>query len=709
MACPRLHWPKTVLLPSPMTFVVCGCKRACCALYLREHENMLTFIERFRLQKKMKTDLLLTVLAVVFLKGETAKPHFSLQCYKKTTDAYDDFFCTWEPGIPVENSTLFYDVPGKPVIKLCTGKKLSCNVIREDLRTKTRTTLWVEANIGNTTYRSHNLSVVLDNQVKYDAPEIKTMSRSSRHLTLRWEKPKNEVNEVIHEFAFRKLGDDLWKTLLVMVIDSVNLIMTPHFTEEWAVTFLQNDCYEVRIRRRAKGLDTVIWSDWSNIKKVPVEIYSQPKVVWKVGELKDGSRLLTLKWEEPQKLASFGGVLYKLFISSGPCLKENYTYNLNTTQHRVNVTASAVNLKITAINNVGESPTTQITVPAQHLNTCSKSLDLTLKHKKFCIEWYNFSDGETRPASVNVIRGRNILHAISKMKKGMKNFVRYHYFIHIHRKTNALCPFYKKEGVPKSAPVNVTVLNTTNSSALLWWKPIPVSDQKGFLKHYVIFITTETKADIKKVSWLQTNYTIQSLSPGTKYTVHIAGETAVGFGPNTTVEIQMNLLPPPTKGRVRCCRSLRHQLNNCVFPRLKTKCLPDIPRPVIPETLSCSPESDKETYAVEEEVDVPVLLPCKQDKSSEPELQEKRTMLEVCESPSQEQEDSKSQSDCDTTDACSSALSPDYKRQTPNLPTLLEEVKFSHGPSCCEVTPPSYKNSLVFELKTENTEEGTEF
>ncbi|XP_029110460.1 interleukin-12 receptor subunit beta-1 [Scleropages formosus] len=664
----------------------------------------------------MKTELLLMMLAVVLVKGEPAKPHFNLQCYKKTTDPDSDFICAWESRISADNFSLFYHAQKRPVAILWTGRGLTCKIPREMLLTKKMTTLWLEAKVGNRTYRSLNLSVVLETQVKYDAPEIKKMSRSSGNLTLWWDRQNSEDKGAIHEIAFRKQGDDLWQNNTFETRDGGNA------QEEWTESLPENECYEVRIRRMAKGLGTVIWSDWSNIKKVPIEICSKPKVTWEVGELKMGVRLLKLTWKEPQKLASFGGVSYKLSIFYGHCWRKIFLYNLYTTKYNINVTASAVNLNITAINSVGESPTAQITVPAQHLNTCSKSLDLLSKNvKKFCVELYNVNDEKTPPASVKTFHSKNITHAMKKMKKEMEDFVRYHYFIHVgdhSRRTIALCPFYKKEEAPASAPVNVTVLNKTHNSALLQWKPIPMSKQHGFLKHYIIYIERKSKIDIEKVSWLQTNYTVWNLSSGTEYTVNITGETDMGLGPNATIKIQMFSSQSNQDGKPSrtdtiisvTCLFVLCSIAICSFAikSFISNYLPDIPRPVIQETHCCSPENDKETYPVGEEVDVFVFLPSDEEKGKKPDVQEERATLVVSESSSQEQEDSECQSDSDTADASCFALSPDYKRQVLSLQAPLEGNECGHGPRHCDDTTPSYKNGLVFEGRTENTRKGTE-
>ncbi|XP_036375302.1 interleukin-12 receptor subunit beta-1 [Megalops cyprinoides] len=531
------------------------------------------------------------------------------------------------------------------------------------------------------------------------------MSRSSGKLTLTWKKPLGEVNGVVNEIQFRGLGDQ-WKSKTFETAGGEDKLDT------FELLIQDGIVYEVRIRRRAIHLEPYIWSAWSQTKKVPTEIHEPPKVNWTVGKLDNYVRLLNLTWEAPPRPASAGGVNYSLSLSI-PCQKRPKTIrNVNTTEYITNVTASDVNVTVIAVNNAGKSPTAHVTIPAEHLLDCPKdkaSPPDQMNVRKVCVEWYKLQDGVNGSPLGHRSVFINITDTIREIKEGCEDFVRYHYFVHTKGKqksrTIALCPMYKREGVPTHGPQNVTV-DVTYNSAIVSWEPIPIKDQQGFLRHYVIDIKSELYTKQVKVEWFQTNCTIQNLPARTRYTVHVAGETATGVGPNVTVHIS---LPQGLSDSewiiigILVVVLVLTILCSVIIKRFKSKLLPEIPTPVITETpIPCS-RNNEESYPFEEELHAVTLLQPQQDVCNKsPPGVEESSLLEARETTLCEDEGEESQTDSDDFQF-NFPMSPDYKRQMLSLPAPLESVELTSEQASCEVTTPVYRNGLVFELKTEDT------
>ncbi|KAJ8374741.1 hypothetical protein SKAU_G00053210 [Synaphobranchus kaupii] len=658
----------------------------------------------------MKLRVLSMVLLVVGVDGATVEAPSDLKCYKKSTEFDEDFTCSWKPAASGENShyTLRFcfisvQISANRCKDIDAGRKTSILVVYENFATAKETYMWVDARMGNYTYSSANFTMILKDQVRYDAPHIKSMSRSSGNLTLYWENPPGEKKTIINEIQFRKRGQQLWQNKTLETQGG-------HKPEGCTLSIEKDAVYEARVKRRAKNID--IWSAWSKTNKVPIELHKQPAVNWTVGELSEGRRLLKLNWTAPPEAESVGEVTYDISFVITPCQRKAKTAQTSTTKYKINVTASAVNVTIVAINNVGESPKQILTIPAQHLRNCPKDQVEHLKRKKGakCVEWYELA-GDTSTSPVYNKTDKDAIRVLSQMKEGMKDFVRYHYFVHNTRKspqTIALCPIYKTEGVPKHGPPNLTVVNVTDNSALVSWQPIPITHQQGFLKNYVIYITRGNDTNVVNVSQFQTNYSIQNITPGTLYIVNVAGETAKGVGPNTTREIllnpqQVNTGLPGFGGIIVGLFLLVVLTIFCSFiiKRLKHKLLPEIPTPIITETPVNPLRNDEELYPAGEELHPVVLVHDLHDKSNKsPPPLEESPLLEVRDTSLCEDEGGETQVDSDAFGLIF-PLNPDYKRQALSLPAPLELTEHSHEQADCEASTP-YRNGLVFELKVGN-------
>ncbi|XP_071200948.1 interleukin-6 receptor subunit beta-like isoform X3 [Salvelinus alpinus] len=496
------------------------------------------------------------VIAMVIAQGATIKCPSTPLCYKKTESA-TIYTCEWETPESMKNATyeLFYSRSNSTESRTSLGSsRKSCICVQDNtVLNKVLLDIWVVAYMGNRSCQSRNTAVTLSERVKYEAPQRMSMARSSSNLTLSWDNTKDAIIEV----KFRRLEETsgTWNTFKKEVKQAMVTLEN-----------LQNESvYQLQVRQMSKHVKHPLWSDWTPILDVPTEIPNPPEVNWTVEDFNNGTRLLKLTWGTPPYPVSMQ-VNYNLSLHIWPCLlkRKNFT-NVTTTEISVYVTYSAVSGDIIAFNKVGKSSPTHILVPAKHLTFPSKSwpndrlipLNYTHGFMKSCLEWYKSTDGETRPEKVNRSKlNGTVKKKLKHVRKKMDDYVRYYYLVHKQTdgkpQSTEMCLMYKKEGAPSKAPDHFTapILNVTTNSAMLHWKPIPVPDQRGFLTHYEVCYTRRSQKNESHIESechnsfaSKTEYLVQHLTPGSIYNIHLAGATAAGSGPTTTIQIVTKPLP----------------------------------------------------------------------------------------------------------------------------------------------------------------------
>ncbi|NWT98962.1 SDK2 protein, partial [Urocynchramus pylzowi] len=104
-----------------------------------------------------------------------------------------------------------------------------------------------------------------------------------------------------------------------------------------------------------------------------------------------------------------------------------------------------------------------------------------------------------------------------------------------HEETFGVTHFYSVEGVPRTGPTNVTILNITKHSALVKWTEIAAEDRLGFLQGYRISYidSSRKKPPAVTLNASTTSYHLTGLKEKTTYRVQISGFTNAGEGPLT--------------------------------------------------------------------------------------------------------------------------------------------------------------------------------
>ncbi|KAM9479815.1 uncharacterized protein ACWYII_006812 isoform 3-T4 [Salvelinus alpinus] len=327
------------------------------------------------------------------------------------------------------------------------------------------------------------------------------------------------------------------------------------------------------------------------------------------------------------------------------------------------------------------------------------------------MQWYKSTDGETRPEKVNRSKlNGTVKKKLKHVRKKMDDYVRYYYLVHKQTdgkpQSTEMCLMYKKEGAPSKAPDHFTapILNVTTNSAMLHWKPIPVPDQRGFLTHYEVCYTRRSQKNESHIESechnsfaSKTEYLVQHLTPGSIYNIHLAGATAAGSGPTTTIQIVTKPLPQSIIGWIIAgiIVLIAILITVCLFiiKRHKKKIFPPIPRPVVVESVNYRARNQN-MYEEEEVHELQLHDNCSQDPNPE-----EATVLEVSETYECEDTDEKCLGDSST--PVSDLLSPDYKGQV----LRLETPDSSQGEIDCMVTMLMYRNGLVFDMKAYSTED----
>ncbi|NXU43222.1 SDK2 protein, partial [Drymodes brunneopygia] len=217
----------------------------------------------------------------------------------------------------------------------------------------------------------------------------------------------------------------------------------------------------------------------------------------------------------------------------------------------VNVSMAYYRVNISAYNEAGESPRAIYIVPEISVTDLPGQIHVKSQGTKVVVTW----TPEYNPKCyvVDWGTGKEDMHMkIITAATGnftLDNFqpyTLYQIMLHAsdvcqcesfigHEKTFGVTHFYSVEGVPRTGPTNVTILNITKHSALVKWTEIAAEDRLGFLQGYRISYTDSSrkKSPAVTLNSSTTSYHLTGLKEKTTYRVQISGFTNAGEGPLT--------------------------------------------------------------------------------------------------------------------------------------------------------------------------------
>ncbi|XP_068591019.1 leukemia inhibitory factor receptor [Cebidichthys violaceus] len=663
----------------------------------------LHLMETLKRWRSLHEYIVVFMFLITVSKGSACEAPSSPECFRRTKDK-SFYICEWSMNT-TESNVIFWIYFNKT--KFASLEKTRY-INEELLRIKYRAVhIWVEARVGNSSCMSTRRSVVLGQTVKYEAPQNISMSWFKNNLNLRW--IAAEMYPALAEIRFRRSEHptESWEKLQ----RTTNTTSEPSMYHVIVGNLLKDSVYQVQIRHRSTLPTTLnpLWSDWSPVVTVPAELEQKPEVTTTT-RLLNGTRKVTLMWKPIPHAAAVTGVSYMLTDTQSshgcPCKKKGHP--INTSKHTTTVSLSAVNISVIARNSAGYSPPAIIQVPAEpaaDLKICDKTL-LHEKLHKTCLEWYELPDGDSRPKNVITLTAKKTKEERKQIQMSIKDYVRYLYFEHRCEggrkpQTVKMCLFYQKEGVPLREPQDLIAFSETHTSVDLSWKGIPSVDQRGFLTHYILKVSSQDELkECCNISASLLKHRLENLTPGTKYNISLVGVTRAGDGPEATVTI--NTLP---EKRVNVWWSLGllflffflTTMCTCILKRIQNKIFPPVPTPVIPDLIPYQPES-QEFPEGKEEVHKLTLHQHPEDKSVPEDAKETTVLTGEWDEGTDENLDDRVDSRMSegTSDECPGSTDEALRSSREGEMTDLEQVDN-------EIAMLIYRNGLVFDVKADSS------
>ncbi|XP_074022884.1 interleukin-6 receptor subunit beta-like [Numenius arquata] len=518
-----------------------------------------------------------------------------LVCYRELSE---DLTCTWLP-VPSAPNTINYTV----FLKWNRIQKLfqrntsssSITIARKDLFMERSASVWIGVHYAHDScVIGKKISVVPGKAGKCLTPSNINAHQITNQLIIKWDLPATPAP---YELRYREAFTESTRWVLVPVeSNAVNVTIS---------NLNAMSSYIVQLRCIAKdGLHCVCI--WSKEILVPHKLTKKPRISYnETTEISPGRRSVLLKWEVTQS-KNILGYYVKVERIPNSCRDSPNHIFLKDRNVLLNLSMAYYSVNISAYNKAGESPQAIYIVP--DFSAADLPGQIHVKHqgtnavvtwtpeynpKCFVVDW-GTGKGDMRMKIVTTAAGNFTLDNFQPYKL---------YKIMVHasdvcqcesftrdEKTFGVTHFYSVEGVPRTGPANVTILNVTKHSAFVKWTKIAAEDCLGFLQGYRISYTDSSgkKSLAVTLNSSTTSYHLTTLKEKTIYRVQISGFTNAGEGPLTLS--QPFTTPKYDKGEFEgfvtvLCFSMLFILIfapvtcSLMFKRLKISCWPSVPSP----------------------------------------------------------------------------------------------------------------------------------
>ncbi|XP_067417129.1 interleukin-12 receptor subunit beta-1 [Emydura macquarii macquarii] len=490
------------------------------------------------------TTMVWLLLAALALCGSADDA--DLLCYRKCNQC--DFICTWRAEATAGNATYFLKFcyhSTSPCKEFKTGPSTHYSIRYRNVRVLPNLTAWVESHSGGRVGRTQNITLQLENAIKLDPPPEKiTFSKSNGALKLRL--PKPEAWAVRHgplrrEARYRRMKGTEWAQVACQTPDEDD------GKDKTVICNLEtNAAFEVQIRHKTSHWSSY-WSNWSKSIFVPEEILASPEVNYTVGRVgRNGQRNVTFYWQGAHE--EQGDVTYRLAVHmlACPCTEpeEEIVLGKNTTTLSLALSAAAYHISMSASNAAGRGPRQTYRIPPGH-DTEISFLNVSSAGTSVTVQWAAKTNGtfycfEKQPQEEAQI------HAERLQKQFFENDIyvdtgtvepRRCYRIAVHGlgpeqhwSTFGSTYYFATNSTAEYASLDgpIHIQNITVNSAVLQWKPSPLSECPGLLKKYIICWTSEqdNHTTHNETNSSATLYTLKDLQPGSSYRVGIQAATA---------------------------------------------------------------------------------------------------------------------------------------------------------------------------------------
>ncbi|XP_063279557.1 interleukin-31 receptor subunit alpha-like [Prinia subflava] len=463
-----------------------------------------------------------------------------LVCYKELSE---DLTCTWLP-VPSAANTVNYTVYlkwnkiRKPFQRNTSSPSIT--IERKNLYIERFVSVWIAVNYAqDTCAKGKNISVLPSKAGKCLSPSNINAYQITNQLVIKWDLPTAHTR---YELRYREALTEPAPWTLVPLGSNVDNVTISNVNAM--------SSYIVQLRCITKdGLNCVCI--WSKDILVPHKLMNKPRISYNVTtQVSPGRRSVHLKWEVAQSENVLG---YFVNVERIPnsCSHPPNHISLKDREILVNISMANYRVNISAYNEAGESPRAIYVVPEFSVTDLPGQIHVksqgtnavvtwTPEHnpKCFVVDWG--TGKEDMQMKIITTATRNFT---------LDNFQPYKlYKIIVHSSDICQCEsfirdettfgvthFYSVEGVPRTGPANVTILNITKHSALVKWTKIAAEDHLGFLQGYRISYTDSSRKRSPAVTLNSsiTNYHLTGLKEKTTYRVQISGFTNAGEGPLT--------------------------------------------------------------------------------------------------------------------------------------------------------------------------------
>ncbi|XP_032864915.1 interleukin-31 receptor subunit alpha-like [Tyto alba] len=518
-----------------------------------------------------------------------------LVCYKEVSE---DLTCTWLP-VPSAPNTINYTVFLKwdriPKLFQRNTSLSSITIERKDLYMKRSASIWIAVNYAHgSCVKGNNISVIPSEAGKCLTPSNINAYQMTKQLIIKWDLPATPTP---YELRYREALTESTQWMLVPVeSNAVNVTI---------LNLNARTSYIVQLRCRANdGLQCVCV--WSKEVLVPHKLMNKPRISYNATtEISPGRRSVLLRWEVTQSENVLG---YYVNVERIPnsCRDSPNRIFLKDKKVLLNLSMAYYRVNISAYNKAGESPQAIYIVP--DFSATDLPGQIHVKHqgvnavvtwtpeynpKCFVVDWGTGKE-DMRMKIITTATGNFTLdnfqpYKLYKIMLHTSDVCQCESFTR-HEKTFGVTHFYSVEGVPRTGPTNVTILNITKHSALVKWTKIAAEDCLGFLQGYRIIYTDSSRKKSLAVTLNSstTSYHLTGLKEKNIYHVQISGFTNAGEGPPTLS--QPFSTPKYDKGEFEgfvtgICFSMMFILVfapltcSLVLKRLKIPCWPSVPSP----------------------------------------------------------------------------------------------------------------------------------
>ncbi|XP_074992985.1 interleukin-6 receptor subunit beta-like [Calonectris borealis] len=471
----------------------------------------------------------------------------------------------------------------------------SVTIERKNLYMKRSASIWIAVNYNHDScVKGKNISVTPSKAGKCLTPSNINAHQITNQLIIKWDLPATPTP---YELRYREALTESTRWTLVPIESNAVNVTVSHLNAM--------SSYVVQLRCIAKdGLHCVCI--WSKEILVPHKLMNKPRISYNAtAKISPGRRSVLLKWEVTQSENVLGYYVNVERIPNSCRDSPNHIF-LKETKVLLNLSMAYYRVNISAYNKAGESPQAIYIVP--DFSTTELPGQIHVKHqgtnavvtwtpeynpKCFVVDWGTGKE-DMRMKIVTSATGNFTLdnfqpYKLYKIMVHASDVCQCESFTR-HEKTFGVTHFYSVEGVPRTGPANVTILNITKHSALVKWTEIAAEDCLGFLQGYRISYTDSSRKKSLAVTLNSstTSYRLTRLKEKTIYRVQISGFTNAGEGPPTLS--QPFSTPKFDKGEFEgfvmgLCFSMMFILVfapltcSLVLKRLKISCWPSVPSP----------------------------------------------------------------------------------------------------------------------------------